>query len=108
MANPFSIAGLARAFVVQARTFFLCQAVQSVCGLRWWLSRRLFQCAALCQSAVRRAERQLLRFIEQWNRMATQLAWTQHSFDQALAKVERSLPDEQRPLAARALEWSLV
>ena len=45
-------------------------------------------------------ERQLLRFIEQWNQVAKPFAWTKHSFDKALAKVERSLPVTQLPLAA--------
>lgn len=45
-------------------------------------------------------ERQLLRFIEQWNQIAKPFAWTKNSFDKVLAKVERSLPVTQLPLAA--------
>ena len=45
-------------------------------------------------------EQQLLRFIEQWNQTAKPFAWTKHSFDKILAKVERSLPGAQLPRAA--------
>jgi len=41
-----------------------------------------------------------LLFIEQWNQAAQPFAWTKHSFDKVLAKVERSLPAAQLPLAA--------
>ena len=45
-------------------------------------------------------ERQLLRFVEQWNQTAMPFAWTQHCFDKVLAKVERSLPAAPLPRAA--------
>lgn len=45
-------------------------------------------------------ERQLLRFVEQWNQTAKPFAWTKESFDKILAKVERCLPPAQLQLAA--------
>ena len=45
-------------------------------------------------------ERELLRFVEQWNQTAKPFAWHKHCFDKVLAKVERSLPADPLPLAA--------
>jgi hypothetical protein len=45
-------------------------------------------------------ERQLLLFVDQWNQTAQPFSWTKQSFDKVLAKVERSLPEAQLPLAA--------
>ncbi len=50
--------------------------------------------------SVEELERQQLRFIKQWNQIAKPFAWTKQSFDKVLAKVERSLPEVELPLAA--------